>query len=82
MASNIAPVPSFPERVGTTYERKISPAATGLRGPLRFEEGVATDTDVPRDFELAMFYPATVVDYWRGSQLLSINLGFGVTALA
>lgn len=54
MASNIAPVPSFPERVGTTYERKISPAATGLRGPLRFEEGIATDTDVPLDFELGL----------------------------
>jgi hypothetical protein len=52
MAENLAPAPEFPERVGATYERKLSPAMPGLRGPLRFEEGVATDTDVPNDFEL------------------------------
>jgi hypothetical protein len=51
---NIAPTPSFPERVGATYERKMSPATAGQRGPLRFEEGIATDTDVPNDFELGM----------------------------
>lgn len=50
MAENIAPTPQFPERVGTAYERKFSPATPGLRGPLRFEEGVATDTDVPNEF--------------------------------
>lgn len=54
MAENIAPVPSFPERVGTVYERKMSAAQAGLRGPLRFEEGVATDTDVPNDFQLGL----------------------------
>jgi hypothetical protein len=54
MAENIAPAPQFPERVGTTYERKFSPASTGLRGPLRFEEGIATDTDVPNDFQLGL----------------------------
>jgi hypothetical protein len=42
MAENLAPAPEFPERVGATYERKLSPAMPGLRGPLRFEEGVAT----------------------------------------
>ena len=51
---NIAPTPQFPERVGATYERKMSPATPGLRGPLRFEEGVATDTDVPNDFQLGL----------------------------
>lgn len=51
---NIAPTPQFPERVGATYERKFSPATPGLRGPLRFEEGVATDTDVPNDFQLGL----------------------------
>jgi hypothetical protein len=51
---NIAPTPQFPERVGTSYERKFSPATPGLRGPLRFEEGIATDTDVPNDFQLGL----------------------------
>ena len=46
----IAPAPKMPERVGATYDRKMSPAATGQRGPLRFEEGIATDTDVPNEF--------------------------------
>jgi hypothetical protein len=55
MASqNIAPTPGFPEKVGATYERKFSPATPGLRGPLRFEEGVATDTDVPNDFQVGL----------------------------
>lgn len=45
----LAPDPEFPERQGTTYESKV--AVNGLRrGPLRFEEGVATDSDVPNDF--------------------------------
>ena len=51
---NIAPAPGFPERPGNTYERKMSPATPGLRGPLRFEEGIATDTDVPNDFQLGL----------------------------
>jgi hypothetical protein len=51
---NIAPTPQFPEKVGATYERKMSPAVAGLRGPLRFEEGIATDTDVPDDFQLGL----------------------------
>ena len=38
----IAPTPKFPENPGTTYDRKMSPAAPGQRGPLRFEEGLAT----------------------------------------
>jgi hypothetical protein len=46
----IAPDPKFAERPGTVYDRKMSPATTGNRGPLRFEEGVATDTDVPSEF--------------------------------
>ena len=51
---NIAPTPGFPERPGNSYERKMSPATPGLRGPLRFEEGIATDTDVPNDFQLGL----------------------------
>jgi len=46
----IAPDPKFAERPGTVYDRKFSPATTGNRGPLRFEEGIATDTDVPSEF--------------------------------
>ena len=48
--ANIAPTPAFPERPGTVYDRKFSPALPGQRGPLRFEEGIATDTDVPQEF--------------------------------
>jgi hypothetical protein len=47
---NIAPTPQFPERPGTVYDRTVSPAFPGQRGPLRFEEGLATDTDVPAQF--------------------------------
>ena len=46
----IAPDPKFPERPGTIYDRKVSPASPGQRGPLRFEEGLATDTDIPNEF--------------------------------
>lgn len=49
--ASLGPAPQFPERAPNTYERKISPALPGQRGPLRFEEGVATDTDVPSDFQ-------------------------------
>jgi hypothetical protein len=32
------------------YEVAIAPSIPGNKGPLRFEEGVATDTDVPNEF--------------------------------
>lgn len=50
----IAPAPQFPEISPYTYERKMAMGQPGLRGPLRFEEGVATDTDVPNDFQRGM----------------------------
>lgn len=50
----IAPNPMFDENAGTMYERQIAPAIPGNRGPLRFEEGIATDTDVPNDFVRGM----------------------------
>jgi len=50
----LAPNPQNPERVGTVYERKMAPNRPGNRGPLRFEEGIATDTDVPNDFQVGM----------------------------
>jgi len=46
----IAPDPKFPETAPIVYDRKMSPALPGQRGPLRFEEGLATDTDVPNEF--------------------------------
>jgi hypothetical protein len=48
--SPLAPVAIPPERVGNVYEAKMAPNMPGGRGPLRFEEGIATDTDVPGDF--------------------------------
>lgn len=32
------------------YEVAIAPSIPGNKGPLRFEEGVATDTDIPVEF--------------------------------
>jgi hypothetical protein len=46
----IAPDPKFPEKVGAIYDRKMAGAVPGQRGPLRFEEGIATDTDGPAQF--------------------------------
>ncbi len=48
----IAPTPPFPERSPQFYETKMGPNAPGQRGPLLFQEGVASDTDVPSDFSL------------------------------
>jgi hypothetical protein len=50
----IAPTPQFPENTPNFYEREIAPNMPGQRGPLRFEEGIATDTDVPSDFVRGM----------------------------
>jgi hypothetical protein len=49
---SIAPDPQFPENAPVTYDRKMAAAVPGQRGPLRFEEGIATDTDVPNEFIL------------------------------
>jgi hypothetical protein len=46
----IGPAPQYPERSPQNYERKIA-ENDERRGPLRFEEGLATDTDVPTDFQ-------------------------------
>lgn len=51
---SLAPDPRSPERPGTVYERELGVTNPERRGPLRFEEGVATDTSVPRDFQLGM----------------------------
>jgi hypothetical protein len=49
----IAPSPQFPERSPQVYERKLA-SNLERRGPLRFEEGLATDTDVPTDFQVGI----------------------------
>lgn len=46
----VAPAPMFPEKSPTVFERTLAPSIPGNKGPLRFEEGIATDTDVPADF--------------------------------
>jgi hypothetical protein len=55
MTSPIAPALQYPEKVGTVYERKMAPSLPMNRGPLRFQEGVATDTDIPQDFQTGVF---------------------------
>lgn len=50
----LAPDPQYPETADYVYERKWAPSIPGNRGPLRFEEGVATDTDIPNDFVVGM----------------------------
>jgi hypothetical protein len=50
MNPTIAPMNPYPESMRNVFERTLAPSIPGNRGPLRFEEGVATDTDVPRDF--------------------------------
>lgn len=52
--ATLAPVDNYPERPGTVYEAKYAPDAAGGRGPTRFEEGLATDTDLPSNFELGV----------------------------
>jgi hypothetical protein len=46
----LAPAPQFPERISAVYEEKFAPDIPGNRGPLRFEEGIGSDTDVPNEF--------------------------------
>lgn len=48
--SPLAPAPSVPQQQSSVYEVKIAPDMPGGRGPMRFEEGLATDTDLPNEF--------------------------------
>jgi hypothetical protein len=50
MASDIAPAPSFAERPGTNYERTLNVSNPARQGPVRFQEGLVSDTDVPTEF--------------------------------
>lgn len=51
----VAPNPMFPEKGTPMFERSLAPSIPGNKGPLRFEEGVATDTDVPMDFGIGAY---------------------------
>jgi hypothetical protein len=51
---SLAPEPQFPERGRYQYDVSQGPNAPGGRGPLRFEEGLGTDTDIPTDFQRGM----------------------------
>lgn len=48
--SPLAPTALPPSVQSSVYERKMAPDAPGGRGPLRFEEGLATDSDIPNEF--------------------------------
>lgn len=48
--SNLAPAPQFPERVPNEFQMKQAESIPGNQGPVRFEEGLASDVDVPRQF--------------------------------
>ena len=54
LTSPLAPTAIPPERTGNVWEVKEAPNMPGGRGPLRFEEGIATDTDVPNDFNVGI----------------------------
>jgi hypothetical protein len=51
---SLGPDPQFPERGNYNYEDIQGPNRAGQRGPLRFEEGLATDTDLPDSFREGM----------------------------
>lgn len=49
-SSPLAPVIQAPQQISSVYEVKVAPDMPGGRGPMRFEEGLATDTDIPNEF--------------------------------
>jgi hypothetical protein len=53
---SIAPQNPFPEAQRNVFERSMAPSIPGNKGPLRFEEGVATDTDIPNDFSIGAYF--------------------------
>jgi len=50
----LSPGPQYPERGTYAWDTTVGPNAPGGRGPLRFEEGLGTDTDIPTDFQRGM----------------------------
>lgn len=51
---DLAPAPQYPERAVAVYETKTGNNRPMSTGPLRFEEGLATDTDLPNNFQLGV----------------------------
>lgn len=51
---SLGPEPQFPERGRYAYDVSQAGNRPGGRGPLRFEEGLGTDTDIPTDFQRGM----------------------------
>lgn len=58
----LAPMgPLFEKDRAAAYESDVNPNYR-RRGPLRFEEGVATDTDVPREFQKGAYGDTSLGD--------------------
>lgn len=55
----IAPTPQYPEKPTNVYERSWG-ENRARRGALRFQEGVETDTDIPRNFAVGVTAGADV----------------------
>lgn len=55
----IAPNPYFDERAPNNFSEQHAPSIPGNKGPLRFEEGIGTDTDVPNDFARGAYADTT-----------------------
>lgn len=51
----ITPSNGAPEKFSPIFERTFAPSIPGNRGPLRFEEGIATETEVPMDFGIGAY---------------------------
>lgn len=70
MANNrtIAPVNQYPERGYPNFEAKMASNLPGERGPLRFEEGLTTDTDVPNDFSTGVAQGNSSPDRYNHNQ--------------
>jgi len=50
----LAPDPQYPEKGSYAYDLIPASNQAGNRGPLRFEEGLSTDTDLPSSFTRGM----------------------------
>lgn len=46
----ISPTPALPERAPTFFDRKMGESIPGNQGPQLFQEGLASDPDIPGDF--------------------------------
>lgn len=59
MNPSVAPQNPFPEAMRNVFEVVGAPSIPGNRGPQRFQEGVASDTDVPNDFQQGAYMDTT-----------------------